>query len=370
MSGKGLFICRMSDFDLSNLATSLAGDLVQQKIIIDSCKILGNSNFTYLAMSPNPSWPTGKFLIKGHKKSNGIYVGYINLPIVKNIIMMLYVIYFSFLIRPKFIYQYNSYFFENIGILCSSFLIRAKNFIIMQDYRDGSSFSFYAKTFDKISNKTVKYFDYCVPVTEKFSKHLQLPNKKRRIFIGGITQPAYECIESDCYEDNYAVFAGALEAYNGIDILISSWSKLDKNINLHVFGRGSLANLVEEYSKISANIIYHGFVDPSEVISWQKKAKFNICLRYSIGLDQEFFFPSKFFNVACCYGLMIVNDFSNLPEFFKNSQGLVFDDLSNLKKILDVDDSVIESEALKRRESIISLNNWECTLRDIFILLS
>jgi hypothetical protein len=364
-----VFVCRFSKKNaLDSIASSAAGDLVQQKIIIESKKIL-NDNFYYISMPPNQSWPKGDFFIKKQDDLDGTYVSYVNLPIVKNMCMMFWIFYYYFTLNPKIIFQYNSYFFENVAILSLSRLFGMKNFIIMQDYRNGELFSYFARIFDKTSNYLVKYFDLCIPVTQKFSNFLKIPKEKSIIFIGGITEPAQNMLEVDFFSEDCAIFAGALEAHNGIDQILESWSKLDTRTILHVFGRGTFSQLVQSYSDDFENIVFHGFVKPEIVSDWQKKSKFNICLRYSIGIDQDYFFPSKFFNTACCYGLLIINDFNNKPDYFNFSCGLVKSDFSNLLEILNIDNFRIEKEAIERRQAITELNSWNVILKKCFDIL-
>lgn len=360
-----LFICRISRAN-SRSSLSIAGDLVQREIISDFQKINNDNSFYFLALEPQPTWPKGDLFCKGGFEDNGKFVGYINLPILKNLIFMFFIFIYS--LRFKNVVQYNSYFFENIGILFSSIFVRNKKIIILQDYRVGGDFSKLAICYDIVSNKLLKYFDIIVPVSNMLAMNLNISDKSI-IFKGGITAPGYQFYKKDlnnCSE-KFAVFAGALEKHNGIDKLINFWVSNNIDIPLHIFGRGKLSSYVLNNSN-NRNIIYHGFSSQETVSKWQEKAFLNFCLRYSEGLNEEFFFPSKFFNLCCCPGILVFNNFKNLPDFFVNdSIGLLSDDWSNLLFLLDLNPKSIDvmTEVERRRSFILKYHTWYAILNKI-----
>ena len=363
MQGKVLFIGRFSRMGaVNNKAASAAGDIVQRQIIADSIRILGSANFEFLCMEPKRCWPRGEFYVKGGQEENGGYISYVNLPVIRNIIFMFFIVVYCFLKKNKLIFQYNSYFFENIGILVVSFLRQCNNFIIIQDFRSGSGFSKSAQLFDKVSNSLVKYFDFALPITSRLAQDLKIDEARSEVFIGGMTQPGYDFLNYTQTYDDSAVFAGALEAYNGLDKILVAWSELSTSTVLHVFGRGSLSLMAKEYADRYSNVVFHGFVDQEVVSEWQKKAKFNICLRYSSGIEEDYFFPSKFFNTSCGQGLLLVNNFKNIPCFFRSSQGMLKDDLSNLSFVVSLDEATINFETKRRREYMTDLNSWYAIL--------
>ena len=90
-----------------------------------------------------------------------------------------------------------------------------------------------------------------------------------------------------------AVFAGRLEKYNGIDKLINFWNKYITDFELHVYGSGSYESQVIKKAKANSKIKFFGLVSDKEIFQVQLNSAVNICLRYSIGLNQNYFFPSK-----------------------------------------------------------------------------
>lgn len=363
INGSVLFVGHFSrDGAHVNQFASAAGDVVQRQIVTDTIQLVSGEKFRFLSMEPQKIWPGGVFYVKGRQDSLGKYISYINVPFLKNIIYAIAIFIECIRARPALVIQYNSYLFENFGVLLSVFVLRAKSCLILQDIRVGSEFSLAAQLYDKAANYLVTFFDFVMPISKKIADTLKLKEKQFYVFKGGITEQGYELLHCNIPVENYCVFAGALEAHNGIDRLISLWVTSRIDVDLHVFGRGSLASLVSEGSKRNPHIKFHGFLPHSEVSAWQKKAKFNFCLRYSDGLDEEFFFPSKFFNACCCPGLLIVNNFKNIPDFIVESRGLI-NEIEDIKQLLLLCDKDVGSEALSRRRAVLHEGSWTAAIK-------
>ncbi|WP_417842091.1 glycosyltransferase [Terasakiella sp.] len=367
MRKEGLFIGHFSQVGASkNKAASIAGDLVQLQIVRESERLLGK-DFKYISMEPCQCWPKGPLWIKGGQVSGiGLFPPLLNLPVLKGLLFAIFVSFYILKLKPNYIVQYNSYLFENISILLASRVVKAKAAIVVQDVRFGSAFSKIASLYDYISNGFVRYFDLVVPVSEKLANYLKLSPEQYFLFLGGITEPGLKMLEFERHTENYAVFAGALEPHNGIDRLLSVWADASIGIELHIFGRGSLSETVKKFASKNKNIIYHGFLPQQDVASWQAAAKFNICLRYNEGLEEEYFFPSKLFNIACCPGLLVCNEFKNLPDLFSNELGVLRNDLSNLVALQNVNDNDVVESAGIRRMLVTRQYSWKETLKKIY----
>lgn len=348
----------------ANYAASAAGDIVQKQIIDESKSILGMENVTFLSLEPRACWPKGPLWVKYRKSNDGYFPGFINLPLLKNIIFSIHIVYQFFKFRPDMILQYNSYLFENITILLIQFLFKIKSCSIVQDVRMGSAFTKLATYHDKISNLFLKYFYMVIPVTESLANHLKLSPNQCMIFPGGVTSFGFNCLKGDDFKKDYAVFAGALEPHNGLLKLLSAWGGID--VELHIFGRGTLTEKVRNAALKNPKIIYHGFCSQEEIMKWQIRSRYNICLRYSEGINSEYFFPSKFFNISLCPGLVVLNDFVGIPKFLKSSEGLCLDDLSDIAKIRAVSDEKIRLSSKIRREYILENNTWSSVLMKLF----
>lgn len=358
MAGK-LFIGRFSsDGVLVNTAASSAGDLVQTQIIRELKREVGTNNVHVIAMEPAPCFPKGELYIKGRLKDGVKFVSFLNLPLIKNIFLSLYI--FSYLLKNRnidHVLLYNSYLFENLCVLFSKVLLGVGNTILIQDIRVGSQFGFFVKLQDKIANFFVSHFDKIIPINNGIVEYLSLPLSKVVVFEGGVESVRIEEELNKNYKlHDYAVFAGALEPHNGIDDLIKNWVDKKINLTLHVFGKGSLDTALRALSKGSTNIILHGIKTQEEVYAHQMYASFNFCLRNSKGLNEKLFFPSKFFNSAICPGELVVNDFYGLTLEMKNNTLLLEDDFSNLDQIITSKHDFLN----RKRKRLIFLRDKHC----------
>lgn len=363
MSNKILFIGKFNPSDaVSNKYASAAGTIVQEEIISQLVALAPDVDARFIAMEPKRIWPHGELVVSGTNRDNGLFIGYINLPILKNIIFSIVIFLYSLKFRPKLIVQYNSYLFENIAILLCQKFLAIKNCLILQDVRVGSGFSRAARWHDLLSNIFLRKFDLVIPITKRLAEKFKLNNYI--VFNGGITGEGYELLKCHGPLRNIAVFAGALEPYNGIDRLIDFWLKHDPCVELHVFGRGSLSDAVKFAAQRNGKIHYHGFQSATEITKWQKIARFNFCLRLSDGIDEEFFFPSKFFNSACAPGILVVNFFKNLPDYmFVQAWDLKTDD--KMVDLLRLTDIQIDCATKSRRRNIRDQASWGWLVSEI-----
>jgi hypothetical protein len=184
------------------------------------------------------------------------------------------------------------------------------------------------------------------------------------VFIGGLTQFSDKISELESTIEEYAVYAGKLERYNGVDRLVRAWTEQKICRYLHVFGKGCLEGFLREQSINNKYIVFHGQRDESEVITWQSRARWN--LRYSDGINQDYFFPSKFFNICAADGLIIVNDFNGIPFELRETIAFVDDELSELSEIVGESHKIDASEASRQRRRILEKNHtWRSCINRI-----
>lgn len=353
MKINNLFISRMKYTKKVNEG-SVAGNVVQRQIFDDL--VANDQKSFFLSFQPYPSWPKGPLIVKGIKDDKGYFVPYLNLYIIREIIFCLYIIFFS--IKVKNIFQYNSYFFQNLVLFLMQNIFLKKVVCIFQDYKSGDSFSLKDRIYDKLSSYFLKYFDCNIVVSDALAKELSL--KKYFVFQGALTYVAKKNNINNESIVEEAIYAGALEKHNGIDILVKEWSNQCIQLPLNVYGRGGLYSELKKYE--SEFIKIHGFKNVEEVNNMMSHAKINFCLRYSRGINQNFFFPSKFFNLCAYPGYLIVNNFNNLPSDLSSSLIFVDDELTNLKKIVDS----IELYDVEKRRTFIKQYTWYNCLNKVF----
>lgn len=301
------------------------------------------------------------------------FIGFLNLPVLKHMIFALRIFVRLLVARPQLCLQYNSFLFENLALLlyrvCHH---RSSLAIIIQDVHIEPKVSVLSKRglrslSERTSLRLATHFDVIVPISSAIITDFHLAPSKCFVFQGGITDFAVQVMSEQKQElEEIGVFAGGLEPHNGIDRLVDQWLASGIAQPLHVFGRGSLERHIEYAASQSDRIVFHGFQPEHVVLAWQRKARWNFCLRYSQGLNQSYFFPSKFFNILCAPGGVVVNDFRALPETVRDYLCVVTDDLSDLATHLSAAASFSSPDRVRiRREIVRSKHSWHSCIGQI-----
>jgi glycosyltransferase involved in cell wall biosynthesis len=352
--------------DMSD-SSSGAGAKVQYEII--NSILVDNPDLETMVMQEFRTWPYGSFYIRGKKIGPLNFLPMVNLFFTKKMFFAIQVFMTLLFNNPDKIYFYNTNSYLNVLMFFLGFLRRKQaKVLIIQDLNVPRDLSFGdVKRFDRVLSyffaKLTKYsFNYFVPITRQLGAYLGLPQNRCLPFIGGFTGTF---TSEDCSSVSHrAVFAGALEKYNGIDYLLEAWSRLESTKELHIFGNGSLAGLVKDFAQRSSNIVYHGFQPPPVVNEYISCASINICLRYSRGIEEEFFFPSKFFDVLMHRGVVVCNDFKNIPYEFREYICFIDERFSNLESIIDKSSSI--NSFYEQRVKLVSEKfSWLSLIRDL-----
>lgn len=371
---KYLFIGHFSHLkNEDSVASSAAGNQVQREIF----KVMyehTNSNTQCYSMNPLPFWPRGPLIVQSKSERNIYFIGYINLPIIKHFSFSLILLFKVLLLKPLMCVQYNSYFFENLALLVYRFFNKSAILVsIIQDVNIvKNAFVIsrqYLRSFSEfLALRLARRFNYTVAISEAIIFDFKFDASRCFVFQGGATNFTEELMTAKQNTiEEISVFAGSLEPYNGTDKLVNYWLSNEIGHALHIFGKGSLQPYVEQMAKITNKIIYHGHKSEEIIKHWQCKAKWNFCLRYSIGLDQKYFFPSKFFNVVCAPGGVIVNNFYGLPDPFRMELNIVKDDLSDLFDIMvNTENNTTLDKVARRRNIVQSSHSWSACIQKLF----
>lgn len=354
-------------------ASSVAGNQVQRQILQELVQQCGTGRTVCYSMTPQPFWPYGPFVSRSVSEGSKKFIGYINLPVLKHVVFALRMLVRLLVVRPQLCLQYNSYLFENLALLLFRMSCRGTAIaIIIQDVHVAARASLLTKSglrsfSERISLRLAKRFNMITPISSEIITDFRFASSKCMVFQGGITEFAVEVMSGPEQElADIGVFAGGLEPHNGIDRLVDQWLASGIAHPLHVFGRGSLERHVEQATQRSDRIVFHGFQPEHVVLAWQRKARWNFCLRYSVGLNQTYFFPSKLFNILCAPGAVVVNDFHALPATVRDYLCVVSDDLSGLAECLPVAAALSSPACVRsRRKVVLTMHSWHSCIGQI-----
>jgi len=359
---KSIFIGAFNDIRTSYFSGSAAGAKVQTEII-DALGLAGEEVEAYI-MPEIPCWPKGRFIKKGCSEENMHFLPVVNFALIKRATFFLQMAFYIAIEKPRRVIFYNS---SIASCLLSILLkpIKSQTILILQDVNgplvfEVSLLASLKKCLNYLNAKLLSFsYDYYIPITRSCITDLGLPLHRSAIFSGGVSLSKISRDESPVQLDNYGVFAGALEQYNGVDLLVDKWPAQDRSpYKLHIFGSGSLSAYIVEAAKNNDNVIFHGFKPPSVVAEYLRFSRFNFCLRYSRGLNQSYFFPSKFFELLLLPGIFVCNRFENIPSEFVDHIRFVGEDLSDLCDVISTDVEIATGERAGLVNTILERFTW------------
>ena len=236
----------------------------------------------------------------------GICVGFINLPIIKNISK-----YFNLKkglknlvsIEPNstiIIYSLNWVYLKAAIEIKKKYPL-TKICLIVPDLPEFPSdsnlyYQLYIRLFERNQvDQLLKDVDGFVFLTKKMNEKLNSMNKPFVVVEGLYDTDQLVPEKSVIPNENFTVlYSGSLDNRSGILDLIQAFSLLKKEkVKLLICGSGANANEIQNASKVDKRIIYLGNLAVSEVRNWQLKADLLINPRKSIGEFTKYSFPSK-----------------------------------------------------------------------------
>jgi len=375
---KGLFIGNFSPPGSENKsAFSAAGNNVQPEIYRGLEKFLGNK-INVLSMEPEEKWPSGKITVKSQSFSNQNFFGYLNIPILRDLIFSIKCFIYLKKTKINICVAYNPKFFLSLFLYLHSKVNRDFSSVaIIQDVliSSNSNKNFIFLIYERLAIKALSLNSLIIPVSKEIIDDFSLNIKKCLIFEGGLSEKSEELLSYKNFKNlqPYGLFAGMLEKYNGIDKLVSAWIEHKINYPLYIFGKGSLEEYIKTCETLNPNIIFKGFAPQKEIMEFQSRSMWNFCLRYSEEIHANYCFPSKLFEIVASPGCPVVNEFPNLPVLLRDYLYIVNEDLSDLNKIID--NSLTElngkykSNLEIRRKILISEFSWQSLMKRILKII-
>jgi len=281
-------------------------------LIINGIALNGAEVYSLIGRPVSYSMHKKIFWKKKVEKSDKItyhHVGFINLPIIKQICIsiMMFINILVWLVKnyndKEKIIIYDGAYVSLIPLISlATFLFRCKKVPIIcdiysymanvNDSRENISF----KT--RIVSKVISWFlsqaDGYVFLTDEMAKVINTKNKPY-IVVEGIVDNSPKIFENKkTNKKKIIMYAGALKKEYGLENLIKGFMDFNnKEAELWIFGAGSYSNDIINYQKKDCRIKFYGSVSNEEILEKEQQATLLINPR---PIDKEFVkysFPSK-----------------------------------------------------------------------------
>lgn len=363
-----LFVGYVMPADSNDYAFSVAGNMMQINIIK---AIMKKYNVELSCIPQMASFPKTKKIFVNKSKKNitkdisSSYVGFINIPVIKQLCQIVN-LYFDLCRQiKKKRYTKIVCFNNNLQTSVPLKLIRKKFkgeiIVVLADPPVSDSLS------HKISNIICKNmllsYDKYVLLNEYCVKYYGIKNPYI-IVDGGIEVNENIKKESLVVNNRNILYTGALTYYSGILQLIKAALALkDKEVNLLICGKGELSDEISTISKNEPNIKYLGVLDRDEILSLQRESYLLVNPRNTEDEIAKVTFPSKTFEYLLsgrpvlstklnCYG----EEYMDKMFFVEKSDYNMF--VQKIAEILEINPLELKKMGENNIDWVIKQKNW------------
>lgn len=295
-----------------NEAFSRAGNMFQENLLA-GLRVAGTTPSLVLSVRPMPAFPRCATLVArscGTMLSCGIpvtLVPFVNIAPFKQLLLgvsvFLRLLWWGWKHRAslvRIVYTFNLTVPPALFTLLAARCIGAKAVASVNDINEPGATvpRTWPRRLDYALHKVLlPRFDALVPVSRAIIE--DFAPKVRHVRVeGGITpemaaNPGHNTLSRK--PDSFCVvFAGGMEAANGVEIMLQAIARLKERHYRFVFaGGGPLANAVRNAATGDVRIEYAGFLKLSDLLSIYRQADVLINMRLTKAIRTRYFFPSK-----------------------------------------------------------------------------
>lgn len=325
-----------------------------------------------------------------NKKSNYFFsksfvtsIPFVNIRYLKQISQSIN-LFFHVITRLKkcdYILTYNFYPIINFPLLVIKFLTKKKVYSILADIPDNSNMDF-EKNYSKcIKSLSINFSNFAI---KKLSGSVVLSrytinkyNLKNSIVIENGVDSSLKFERKIFFpEKKIFVYSGGLTNYNNIISLIKGFALIEmKNVELHLYGAGDLAEVVNIECGKTNNVFYKGSLSNKEILIIQKNAFFLINPRIINSEVSKTTFPSKLFEYLISGTPVLTTKLESIPSEYDNFLNYTSGDLPqdffvSISKLLDSDYDSLLLKAEQAFQYLIEKKNWGSQIEDFYEILN
>lgn len=364
------------------------------RLIGEGLKHNVGDNSTNLFLVPIGMYPACKLFLWNKREADGNhYIPFINIILLKQLTISLYLFYFSikwylknsreekkvvvfsFIYLPFLIAVAPLKFFKNFYI--TTFVPDMPEYEFSYSKTSFSLKSFLVPIYIWLCRKVISITDYFVFITKYMVDFY--PKRPYSITEGFTDSKINDELIIEYSNKNAIMYAGALFEKFGVKLLINTFIKLKGDYELWLFGSGDMEAEVIKTAKKDPRIKYFGNRPNEEVLSYEKKAKLLINPRFSDNEFTKFSFPSKLMEYMASGTPVLTTKLPGIPDDYldkmfyiesETKEGFeqsILDCLSKSQKELDVFGESAKSYVLQEKNNFMQIKkilesmNYELT---------
>ena len=158
------------------------------------------------------------------------------------------------------------------------------------------------------------------------------------------------------------IYQGMLGASRGVEVILKTFEKLDKDLVVVFMGNGPCEDIIKEYAQKNTNILLHSTVNSNILIDYTSSADFGILFNVNNCLNNYYCSPNKVFEYIMAEIPIIVSNLYEMKKLVENYKiGIVADEYS-IKGLSEAIQKAILLNKDEMRENLrkAKINfNWE-----------
>jgi hypothetical protein len=330
-----------------------------------------NSTHTYLRLYTIQSFPlVKKIFVKSIIKNNFYNIGFINVPVIKQInqiiSVLFYILKIIFTIKINRIIFYNSYLHFSFPALVIKLLFpKIEMICVLADVpinvkKSNILINYLSSIYNYVSFKLSSIFSRYI-ILNKNAIYL-FPKVKRENFLlieGGISPFEINDNIHQPINPNYIFYSGTLDNYSGMEEFVELFVKSDLKINFLICGSGFFEKKLKLI--MDKRIHFLGKIDRKKVLNLQKDALFLLNPKITGHKISKYTFPSKILEYLSSGNLVVSTSISMSNQLSKHIFFFDLNDFNTFRKILDE----ILNLSLKLR--IIRIKEQNQTLKNHYL---
>ncbi len=368
--------------------TSVAGNKFQYNLLKHLSQING-VELDIISFHPFKSpHKSKKLFIKTTKEKifdnvNLWQIGYINLPIIKQLILPWKTLskLKKTVSKNSLVMAYDMYPTQGIPLSRIKKKVNGKTVCLLADLSIGGVHKqrginkFLRKLFDYSTLSNIKKCDKYIVLNENVAKSYA-PHAKYLVVDGGVEPTEFENTGNFWNgQTKNIVYTGALVEYSGIMNLVKAFSYIArKDIFLDIYGDGVLRSFIQEATEIDSRIRYHGTISNAEALKTQQTSWALINPRPVDNSIAKVTFPSKIFEylmsgrpVASTKLNGFSSDYDDLLIWINDDspQGLA----QAILKMSEANNSDLTQMANNAKNYLVHNKTWKINAEKIFCFL-
>lgn len=229
----------------------------------------------------------------------------------------------------------------------------------------------------EIQKKALRHFDALIPLARTLVDDFA-PEVPSILLEGAIDPDLLPTYPQGAPEAKPAVvlYSGAIDSINGIPFLLDAFDLVDNpDIDLHIYGRGPLENLVKDAAQRNPRIRFGGRVPNLEVLSRQAEATVLVLPRPTAQKTTNYSFPSKLMEYMASGRPTIVTLLPSMPRDYHNFLYILADETplglaTLIKTVCNTDPAKLREHGKRAQDFVLTYKNWSSQARRVYEFVS